>query len=322
MKTLLFSATAAVAALGSVANANTLDRTGSLLLFPFFDNTRGAVQAFTVTNTSADASVRIEYVYINETDCLEFNRTRTLTPNDTVTTLSNLDNPNMARGYLYVFAKNAAGQAITFNNLAGATVVSTVNAGLYEAAPIVFQGLTASNASTDTDSDGLRDLNGTEYSRTPDELIVPRFFGAASNQLSGTGSSTPTISLINLSGGASFTAIVDFLVYNDNEDVFSAQTSFSCYKRMPLAAVNAVFTSSFLASTNDDDSESVEGIEMGWYRLDGRIAFSSTSTYNDPAIIAAHLDILDGSSAGVLPYGVGEQSNGDLVVLGPSTDNN
>jgi hypothetical protein len=322
MKTLLFSATAAVAALGSVANANTLDRTGSLLLFPFFDNTRGAVQAFTVTNTSADASVRIEYVYINETDCLEFNRTRTLTPNDTVTTLSNLDNPNMARGYLYVFAKNAAGQAITFNNLAGATVVSTVNAGLYEAAPIVFQGLTASNASTDTDSDGLRDLNGTEYSRTPDELIVPRFFGAASNQLSGTGSSTPTISLINLSGGASFTAIVDFLVYNDNEEVFSAQTSFSCYKRMPLAAVNAVFTSSFLASTNDDDSESVEGIEMGWYRLDGRIAFSSTSTYNDPAIIAAHLDILDGSSAGVLPYGVGEQSNGDLVVLGPSTDNN
>ncbi len=322
MKTLLFSATAAVAALGSVANANTLDRTGSLLLFPFFDNTRGAVQAFTVTNTSADASVRIEYVYINETDCLEFNRTRTLTPNDTVTTLSNLDNPNMARGYLYVFAKNAAGQAITFNNLAGATVVATVNAGLYEAAPIVFQGLTASNASTDTDSDGLRDLNGTEYSRTPDELIVPRFFGAASNALSGAGSSTPTISLINLSGGASFTAIVDFLVYNDNEEVFSAQTSFSCYKRVPLAAVNAVFTSSFLASTNDDDSESVEGIEMGWYRLDGRIAFSSTSTYNDPAIIAAHLDILDGSSAGVLPYGVGEQSNGDLVVLGPSTDNN
>lgn len=322
MKTLLFSATAAVAALGSVANANTLDRTGSLLLFPFFDNTRGAVQAFTVTNTSADASVRIEYVYINETDCLEFNRTRTLTPNDTVTTLSYLDNPNMARGYLYVFAKNAAGQAITFNNLAGATVVATVNAGLYEAAPIVFQGLTASNASTDTDSDGLRDLNGTEYSRTPDELIVPRFFGAASSALSGTGSSTPTISLINLSGGASFTAIVDFLVYNDNEEVFSAQTSFSCYKRVPLAAVNAVFTSSFLASTNDDDSESVEGIEMGWYRLDGRIAFSSTSTYNDPAIIAAHLDILDGSSAGVLPYGVGEQSNGDLVVLGPSTDNN
>lgn len=322
MKTLLFSATAAVAALGSVANANTLDRTGSLLLFPFFDNTRGAVQAFTVTNTSADASVRIEYVYINETNCLEFNRTRTLTPNDTVTTLSNLDNPNMARGYLYVFAKNAAGQAITFNNLAGATVVSTVSAGLYEAAPIVFQGLTASNASTDTDSDGLRDLNGTEYSRTPDELIVPRFFGAASNALSGTSSSTPTISLINLSGGASFTAIVDFLVYNDNEEVFSAQTSFSCYKRVPLAAVNAVFTSSFLASTNDDDSESVEGIEMGWYRLDGRIAFSSTSTYNDPAIIAAHLDILDGSSAGVLPYGVGEQSNGDLVVLGPSTDNN
>jgi hypothetical protein len=322
MKTLLFSATTAVAALGSVASANTLDRTGSLLLFPFFDNTRSAVQAFTVTNTSADASVRIEYVYINETNCLEFNRTRTLTPNDTITTLSNLDNPNMARGYLYVFAKNAAGQAITFNNLAGATVVATANAGLYEAAPIVFQGLTASNASTDTDNDGLRDLNGTEYSRTPDELIVPRFFGAASNALSGIPNSTPTISLINLSGGASFTAIVDFLVYNDNEEVFSAQTSFSCYKRVPLASINAVFTSNFLASTNDDDSESVEGLEMGWYRLDGRIAFSSTSTYTDPAIIAAHLDILDGSSVGVLPYGIGEQSNGDLVVLGPSTDNN
>ena len=320
MKTLLFSATIAVAALGSVANANTLDRTGSLLLFPFFDNTRGSVQAFTVTNASADASVRIEYVYINETDCLEFNRTRTLTPNDTITTLSNLDNPNMARGYMYVFAKNAAGQAITFNNLAGDTVVITPSSGLYEAAPIVFQGLTAANANTDTDNDGLRDLNGTEYSRTPDELIVPRFFGAGA--ASGPLPSTPTISLINLSGGSSFTAIVDFLIYNDNEEVFSAQTSFSCYKRMPLAAINAAFTSNFLASTNDDANESVDGIEMGWYRLDGRIAFSGTSTYNDPAILAAHIDILDGSSAGVLPYGVGEQSNGDLVVLGPTADNN
>jgi len=317
MKTLLFSATIAVAALGSVANANSLDKAGSLLIFPFFDNTRGSAQVITVTNTSADTGVRIEYVYINETNCLEFNRTRVLTPNDTVSVVTNIDNPNMARGYAYVFAKSAAGQAITFNGLAGATLVVTESKGLYEAAPIVFQGLTAANANTDTDNDGLRDLNGAEYSRTPDELIVPRFFGASS-----TLGSIPTISLINLSGGSSFTAIVDFLVYNDNEEVFSAQTSFSCYKRVPLASINQVFSSAFLASTNDDESESVEGLEMGWYRLDGRIAFSSTSTYNDPAILAAHLDILEGHSAGLLPYAVGEQSNGDLVVLGPTADTN
>src|SRR6185369_14227338 len=74
---------------------------GSLLVFPTFDNTRGGLTLYTVTNTSEDqinGSVNVEFVYINWVNCQEFNRTRTLTPNDEISVLTKLDNPNMHKG--------------------------------------------------------------------------------------------------------------------------------------------------------------------------------------------------------------------------------
>jgi hypothetical protein len=80
----------------------------------------------TSTATCLTGSVDVEFVYIgrfgpNHVDlpCLETNRTRHLTPCDTLTLWTKADNPNAAQGYLYVFAKNAAGKAIVFNHLIG-----------------------------------------------------------------------------------------------------------------------------------------------------------------------------------------------------------
>ena len=92
--------------LGSQASADSLDKPGSLLLFPYFDNSRGQSSFVTVTNTNSDfnqngqlfaGTVDVEFVYIDGESCLEFNRTRRLTPNDTITVNTYLDNPNDPR---------------------------------------------------------------------------------------------------------------------------------------------------------------------------------------------------------------------------------
>ena len=242
-------ALAGVAFLGLAvsASADSLDRTGSLLLYPLFDNNRGGLYTITVTNTNDDSTpvggggtllygtVDVEFVYIDGSNCLEFNRTRRLTPNDTITVISRLDNPNQNMGYVYVFAKSpTTGKAIKFDWLAGDSFqVAPGTMGGVDIPPVVFRAATglAAGANTDVDNDNIRDLNGNEYEQAPDEILIPRFVGQEGGGMHGKDLSYnngSNLVLINLTGGAAFEAIVDFLVYNDNEEVFSAQYQFKC----------------------------------------------------------------------------------------------
>ncbi len=284
---------------------------GSLLLFPLFDNARGDETFLTVTNTNATDSVTIEYVYIDGYDCLEFNRTRNLTPNDTLTVRTKSDNPNMVTGYCYVFAKNAAG-AVSFNHLIGSALINDGSTGSdYEIQPYTFEAVGAKGTATDVDGNGVRDMDGVEYEAAPDALHIPRFIGQ--------GAATTDLILINLTGGASFTAIVDFLVYNDNEEVFSAQKSVQCWDKYTLTQVSGLFSDSFLAGTNNAAGESLGGAETGWYSMKGRLSFSSADSEANPAILALQVE-RRGSSYGAvaaLPYGTGARTNGGLIFHGP-----
>ena len=335
----------AFAGLALSASADVLSRTGSLLLYPLFDNNRGGVYTLTVTNTNSDATplasgqllagtVDVEFVYINGGDCLEFNRTRRLTPNDTITVVTRLDNPNQSTGYVYAFAKSpTTGKAIKFDWLAGASFQAGPSfIGGLDVSPVVFlagSGL-AAGANTDVDNDGVRDLNGTEYERVPDELLVPRFVADWD------GLSRPELIFIGLTG-QSFQTIVNFLIYNDNEEVFSAQYTFECWRRIQLRNINGAFTQEFLTSTNHNPNESLAlggiaapmavpppPLEYGWYRMDGAVAFSTAASVSDPAFLAVHVErfVLGVVSGANLPYGVGSQGNGDLVQHGPFPDAN
>jgi hypothetical protein len=332
-------ALAGVAFLGLAVNAaaDSLDRTGSLLVFPWYDNTRAGHFYVTVTNTNADftptsltlfaGTVDVEYIYINGGNCLEFNRTRRLTPNDTLTVETRLDNPNATEGYLYAFAKSpTTGQAIKFDWLAGDSfIVAPDVIGAVDIPAIVYKagaGIAAGGV-TNLDSDSVRDLNGLEYEQTRDELIVPRFI---SDRLL---FSSPELILVGLTG-QSFTTIVNFLVYNDNEEVFSTQYAFDCWTRVRLAHISGIFTDDFLDSTNNASGENILGVpflgsvETGWFRMDGAVATSTASTVQDPAFLAVRLErvAVGVSAVASLPYGVGEQSNGDLVTHGPFADTN
>jgi len=288
---------------------------GSLLLYPCFDSNRGSDTIITVTNTNADftqvglqlyaGTVDVEFVYIQKYDCQEFNRTRRLTPNDTLSVLARLDNPNQREGYVYVFAKSpTTGAAISWNWLIGIAQVDSAVGSAVDINPYVFKAVGAQGAATDTNSDGLRNLDGVEYEAAPDRILVPRFIAQ--------GPASSSLVLINLTGAARFTAVVDFLIYNDNEEVFSAQYDFRCWKKVDLDDINGAFTQSFLASTNDNPLEQIGGAELGWFRLNGNLAYSSADSVSNPAILAALFEGYIGTT-GELPFTVGTQTNGELV---------
>lgn len=289
---------------------------GSLLVYPIFDNTRGRMTFLTVTNTNDDVvngTVSVEWIYIDAESCLEFNRTSLLTANDTLTVYTGAHNPNMQRGYAYAFAKSpVTGQVIAWDHLAGTNLMfgsTTVfdvelNAVVYKAA----EGL-AEGAPTDLDNDNVRDLNGLEYQQSADELIVPRFFG---NDIR----VRTDLVLLGLTG-ARFTTIIDFLIYNDNEEVFSSQYSFDCWDRVRVTDITRAFTRDFLLSSNQNPFE-IQGstLEAGWYRMDGNIAFSTAAQVSDPAFLAVQLERINlGVGVASLPFCKGVQDNGGLLSL-------
>ncbi|MBK7875579.1 MAG: hypothetical protein IPJ77_07485 [Planctomycetes bacterium] len=165
----------------------------------------------TVTNTNLDqarGTMEVEYVYINGENCLETNRTRRLTPGDTLTVVASVDNPNYESGYLYVFAKNnVTGAAMSFNHLVGASLtLAAEDSRDYALAPIVYKAIPAQGANTDLDSDGRRDLNGAEYSQAPDQLAFARFLGqrqSAQQEDNLMNGAKSQLVLINLAGAPS-----------------------------------------------------------------------------------------------------------------------
>jgi hypothetical protein len=301
---------------------------GSLLLYPEFDSRPGVVSLLTVTNTLSQ-DVDVEYVYINGEDCLEFNRTHTLTGNDTLSVIPAVHNPNHEYGYVYVFAKDpSTGEPIQHDGLVGQVMMlNGFDAFEYAVNAVTFTALTG-DGSTDVDGDGVRDLDGVEYSMAPDELLIPRFLGQQGPNGNGqelgqnVGYSSQLV-LVALTGGPSFTTTIDFLIYNDNEEEFSSEHTFHCWDKIDLLDISNVFRNDFLqSSTNHDPNEILGATEMeaGWFRIDGALAQSSSTTIQDPAVYAVLVEKIGGYCVADLPFEVCSQDNGDLIAAGLSGD--
>jgi len=299
---------------------------GSLLIYPLYDNSRGALTFVTVTNTSPSAPIFAHFIYINSVNCLEADRSRYLTPLDTITVQTRVDNPNNTKGYLYIYAKNVVSptlegtNAVKFDHLIGQEwIFDAALQDLFELNPFTFKAgdaVTAEGGNTDVNpANGKRDLNGHEYNFVPDVLEFPRFFGQIPGQRQS------DLVLTNLTGGGQFQAHADFLVYGNNEDQYSAAVDFTCWARRPLSStnnpdgINAVFDNSFLFAGANQTELLQTGVVCGWFTLDGTSANSTQTQLNNPAILAVLLDTF-GSTAyrtAALPYGEGTNTNGRLL---------
>jgi hypothetical protein len=300
---------------------------GSLLVFPEFNNSNGHHTLITLTNANHDpsgAAVRVEIVFINgsgpnATLCTETNATVILTPEDTYTFLTSSLAPGLQQGYVYAFAKDVQGRAMSFDWLIGDDLLlDGVNNFDYSVEPYSFRAMTSFGTPTDVDHDGIRDLNGIEYEMSPAKIYVPRFLGQG-------GPYDSQLVLINLTGGAQFTALLDFLVYNDNEEVFSSNYAFRCWTKTPLSSISNLFTQSFLATFTTQDPLEMIGmpqIETGWFEIDGNTAWSVNTQIQDPAFLAFLIERTGPRSGAELAFETGKQGNGDLLPLGPTGDSN
>jgi hypothetical protein len=285
---------------------------GSLLLFPEFDNQLGTVTVLTVTNTAVDVGdVQVEFVYIGrygssgqDIDCEEFNRTEVLTDNDTITLLTEVHNPQQEQGFVYAFARQGVANPIVHNWLIGNVMtVDGLAAFEYSVNPVSYEGFAG-----DLNGNGLRDLDGAEYEESADEILVPRFLGQ--NELR-----KSELILIGLTGGARFDTTVDFLIYNDNEEVFSSEYTFQCWDRVLLEDISGIFDNAFLKNWTNHDPQELLGapdIETGWFRMDGALASSTSTTLTDPAVYGVLVEKIGNRGAADLPFESGLNDSGKL----------
>lgn len=314
----------AIATLGFAASAAAASdgrNPASLLLYPEFDNRAGVVTIISITNvdTRADATdVDVEFIYIGRfgddgqpLNCGEFNRTETLTPGDTLTAITKAHNPEHEQGYVYAFAKNALNEPIVYNWLTGNLMtVDGLSTFEYSMNPVAYRGIgNGEGTVADLDDDGHLDMNGCEYGPNPDRILIPRFLGQG-------GPFQSDLILIGLSGGTAFTTTVDFLIFNDNEEIFSSEHSFLCWERTPLLAISGIFDTTFLKMWTDHDPDEVLGaptLESGWIHIQGAVANSANTSIPNPSVYAVLVERTGNRGAADLPFEDGARTNGELL---------
>ena len=276
----------------------------SILMFPTVDSRAGVGKGtiVSVTNTNAsrivsptnnfrNGDVQAHYYYIEGLAPYNnvFNRKEFLTPNDTLTVLAGSHNPEMEVGYLLVVAEDPESEdAISFNYLIGDEIIVDVAQNkLWSIPAIGFRALVTSGTrdnngrlKTDANSNGSVDFDGTEYDLYPDVLFISSFFEQSASMQG---------ELILVSGlGSYYQVDVNFLFYDNEEDVFSRDYHFTCWTSEKLENISKV-TKALGGSASETAS--------GWARIDGDYAIhtltgalwdnESTGTNYDPPIEGA-----------------------------------
>ncbi|MBK7874276.1 MAG: hypothetical protein IPJ77_00720 [Planctomycetes bacterium] len=300
---------------------------GTLLVFPVLQCEQGVDTLITVTNANPDltgAAVRVHFVYVSgdtPTLCQPTNAYELLTPQDTITVVASLHVAHgYSKGWVYVHAVDATGRAISYNHLIGDEIV--FNGELttdFAVHPFSFRAIPEQGLFTDLENpgDNVLDLNGLEYEQAPDAILIPRFMGQSNDFQS-------DLVLLNLSGGARFTANVNLQIFNDNEIPMSATTAFQCWTRVPLVSISSSVTNSFLQGTTNAPNEIIgaNSRESGWILLFGGTAqvVPGGTSIPDPAILAVLIEKTGLKVGAELPFLQGTQPRGDILPQGTTWD--
>jgi hypothetical protein len=303
----LFVTSLAVALLGPIAGAEvSLGRPGSVLVFPLFDSTSTGNTIITVTNTNNDhtfcdgstvrvGDIDVVYYYIDGDtwECTDI--TERFTPNDTLSVLTNVHNPNMARGFLVVQARDVETfRPVDFDFLIGSAIIVNTDFDFsWSYLPYSFEAQFVDTGSRtdrcgrrtieddgcvrfgdpdDDDHDGNTTGKGlTFYDRFPDVLLLDHFFGEGT--AAGAPGTTFSNRLVLLSTNPSFQeddddstiTRVSLLGWNNNERRFSRTFQFSCWFESTLADITGAATQRSLAV--DGNPDELAGVATGWLKL-------------------------------------------------------
>lgn len=264
----------------------------SFLLYPQYDTRAAQMTFLTLTNVNDDpqtGAVDVHLVYVNSSSCLQSDFLVHLTARDTVTILAGAQVPAGQQGYVWAVALDpVTHRAVRFDYLVGALLCVDGTTGQdWTVQPLGFLGKTPPGADTDVNHNGKPDLDGVEYERAPNRFYVPRFFGQSPEPAPRMGTISDLILLQPLVG-TGVTTTTAFLIFNDNEEVFSGAYAFTCWKRVRLSTISGVFTQPFLAQSNQNPLEIVgaPSIEAGWFQVRGVTATGQggQQTQNPPVL--------------------------------------
>jgi hypothetical protein len=296
---------------------------GSALVYPVHSSRNGFHTIVSVTNTKMDDSggvfpiaggtTDILYQYINVSEgsydpaklptisCFKTDRVERLTRGDILAVATSWHNAAQQRGYLVVCAIDPTlfKTPWSWNYLIGSETVVTSMGGVYDINAIPFKAMAATRTATDSDADGLKDFDGTEYEKIPNRIYIDNFVAAANSSMS----------LINMSGGQQWTATALIDLWNDNEQQLSFSQTFKCWFEANLTDVDLNFSQNFLLNNtpNDPDELNIDNtpnalgqlqdLETGWAVIDGNGgAFSTQGFIADVPLLGS---ITSGPSFGI-----------------------
>ena len=127
---------------------------------------------------------------------------------------------------------------------------------------------------------------------------------------------------VALSGGSEFTTTVDFLVYNDDEDQFSANRTFFCWERTKITNVSMLFENDWLRDFSGQNPYKGLGmdnsLEYGWFRMDGRDQESALlhATIAMPGATTESIGLPDDGQAGGAWIMAGGTSAAHIMIPG------
>jgi len=321
-----------LALLGGTAFAED-PRPGSVLIYPVIREGNGFLTIVSVTNTNLTpvtmanlgGTTDVKYEYVNvfpsgnpfePTGCEIVDRTRTLTPADTLSLVTRCDNLNFpSEGYLVVHAQNPTlfDTAWAHDYLVGSELVISGFGGLYSLTPVSFQSPLQRGSSTDVDQDGQLDFDDVEYTPCADRLLMDSFLAGLGHRLA----------FVSLTGGPAFQTTVSLSIWNDNEVPFSAQFQFRCWVDAPIEFYSLVFTNDFLANNTpndpselDTDCDGDDDFESGWARVQGLVAGSRQQVIADPAILGVVTGGQLGFERGRPLWRDGDRTTGKFLNLG------
>jgi hypothetical protein len=285
---------------------------GSVLLYPIVSSSlgQGHGTVISVTNTQGDRRVRnnnfrvgdvqIQYFYVEgRRNWQVTDRLEQLTPNDMFTVLAGDHNPQVEVGFLFIVAQDPETQLpISFNYLIGDEILADFRDNrTWSLTAIPFKALTpfepglggTQRPTTDANANGSVDFDGVEYDYWPDVLYLNRFF----QQDAGLEGWLTLVSPL----GRDFRVSVNFLFYDNEEDVFSRTFDFICWTSVRLWDISLI-TRNLGGNTNE--------LQTGWARIDGRAAFNlitgeqwkseepglPTPQNQDPPLLGAYMEVI------------------------------
>lgn len=294
-------------------SASAAEDPGSLLVFPVWNNQEGFITLLTVTNTSTTRDVILWYTYFEGESCQAVDFWVPLSPLDTFSCLTrahNLVHPN-GKGYVHVHARSPQTfEPLRFDNLVGTSlIIDGLSGGSYAVNPFVFQGV----GDGDVNGNGRLDLDGVEYTKAPGKIIFPRFLGQPSNF------STSNLILIDAAGGAGWFTRVDLLIFNDNEEMFTASRAFRCWEEIGLLELSQIFSTDFLKFFTNHDPDEIYGypdVESGWFTVTGDGAYKEgVGVVPNPAILAVLIEPTTNLQSAAAPFQVGQRDNGSFYFI-------